>query len=314
MKKNKRTRTLPAAAVLAIDFLLFLAALPLFALFHHVIAYPMNGDYGTVPMTKEAPDWSEKFAAHFAPEGTVETGDTFYRDSSLSIEVTRGEKDGAVYHLADVYISDPTRLKTAFAGGAFSRGVADSVVNMARENGAVFAVSGDYCGIRERGIVIRNGVVYRKTKAHQIGALFYDGVFKTYPFSVFRVESAIESGAWQVWDFGPELLQDGRAITEFSTGISGPNPRMAFGYFEPGHYCFIAVDGRQAQSKGLTLVQLAALFEEIGCRTAYNLDGGHSAVMILNGKIVNSPSAPGGRDISDIIYFPAQAEQEQGAL
>ena len=298
--------------MLTIDFLIFLLLLPVFALFHHVIPYPMNGDYGTVPLTDSSPNWKEKFASKFAPEGTAEEGDSFYRDSSLSIEISRREKDGAVYTLADVFIADITRLRSAFAGGTFSRGTADSVLNMAKENGAVFAVSGDYCGIRERGVAIRNGVVYRKTKAHQIGALFYDGVFKTYPYSAFRVESAIQSGAWQVWDFGPELLKGGKAITEFSTGISGENPRMAMGYFEPGHYCFVAVDGRQRHSKGMTLEQLARLFEELGCASAYNLDGGHSAVMVFRGKIVNSPSAPGGRDISDIIYLAPSGSEKEG--
>jgi exopolysaccharide biosynthesis protein len=36
------------------------------------------------------------------------------------------------------------------------------------------------------------------------------------------------------------------------------NPRSAIGYYEPGHYCFIVVDGRQnGYSDGMTLDELA---------------------------------------------------------
>ena len=49
--------------------------------------------------------------------------------------------------------------------------------------------------------------------------------------------------------------------------------------------------------------EMANLFEKMGCKKAYNLDGGHSAVMTWQGEIASSPSKPGGRDISDIVYI-----------
>ena len=36
-------------------------------------------------------------------------------------------------------------------------------------------------------------------------------------------------------------------------------------------------------------VVLATLFEEQGARVAYNLDGGGSAILVFNGKILNDP-------------------------
>lgn len=309
MDSNKPKKKIPLPAVFLIDFAVFLAAMPVFALFHHVIPFSYAGLFQQ-PAEIAITDWSSSFPGVFTEEGVAEIGKNYYRCDSFSVTVTEGEAFGSTYHLADVYLRDITQLKTAFAGGAYSRGYADSVVNMAKETGAVFAVSGDYYGIRERGVVVRNGVVYRKTKAHQIGALYADGEFVTYPYAEFQVDNAIRRGVWQIWDFGPELLRDGKAVTEFKTGIAGANPRMVIGYFEPGHYCFIAVDGRQDGSPGLTLPELAVLTERLGCRTAYNLDGGHSAVMVLNGRIVNSPSKAGGRDISDIIYL-SQADPDE---
>jgi exopolysaccharide biosynthesis protein len=42
--------------------------------------------------------------------------------------------------------------------------------------------------------------------------------------------------------------------------------------------------------------------ESLGCRIAYNLDGGETAVMYWNGGVFNSPYK-GGREISDIVYL-----------
>lgn len=294
------------ALVFLLDLALFGAALVVFALFHHVLPRVISENYGSVPLDAAPQDFS--FPGKFTENGEVLCGEDFYRDAGIDLQVTTVEENGVVYHLAELYVRNIRTLQTAFAGGSFGKGIADSVLSIAEENGAVFAVSGDYCGIRDRSVVVRNGVIYRKNKAHQIGALYYDGTFRTYPYAVFQIDAAIAGGAWQIWDFGPELLRDGKAITEFDTGISGPNPRMALGYYEPGHYVFVAVDGRQEASRGMTLVELAALFESLGCQSAYNLDGGHSAVMVLNGKIISSPSTPGGREISDIIYLAPYQE------
>jgi exopolysaccharide biosynthesis protein len=53
---------------------------------------------------------------------------------------------------------------------------------------------------------------------------------------------------------------------------------------------------------------LADVFCELGAETAYNLDGGGSATMIFNGKLINTPytnwNKPSGeRRVSDIVYI-----------
>ncbi len=34
-------------------------------------------------------------------------------------------------------------------------------------------------------------------------------------------------------------------MTEFNSTLGKANPRTAVGNYEPGHYCFLVVDGRQ---------------------------------------------------------------------
>ena len=83
-----------------------------------------------------------------------------------------------------------------------------------------------------------------------------------------------------------EYDENGKVKSSYdaASGISGAHPRSAVGYFEPGHYCFIVVDGRQDHSHGLTISELAKVFEELGCKAAYNLDGGGSAQILVNNR------------------------------
>jgi exopolysaccharide biosynthesis protein len=48
----------------------------------------------------------------------------------------------------------------------------------------------------------------------------------------------------------------------------------------------------------------AKLFEDLGCKCAYNLDGGGSATMVFMGKVINHPCDKWGeRAVGDIVYF-----------
>ena len=44
------------------------------------------------------------------------------------------------------------------------------------------------------------------------------------------------------------------------------------------------------KSVGMTIAEISALMLELGCDEAINLDGGGSTTMVVNGKVVNSPS------------------------
>ena len=122
--------------------------------------------------------------------------------------------------------------------------------------------------------------------------------------SDFAVDEAIADGAWQAWTFGPGLLDiDGGIITSFNSTsrIISANPRTAIGYYEPGHYCLIVVDGR-GESSGMSLSEMSRLFNELGCKAAYNLDGGNSSIMVWQDEIINNPSG-GGRESSDALLI-----------
>lgn len=248
-------------------------------------------------------DFSATFGDKFISGDPVVT-DSGYQSENISLTITRQEKDGSTYFVADFYVKNIENFKTAFAQGKFGRSISADMVDMAKENNAIVALSGDYYGFHDEGVVIRNGALYRESVGlDDLCVLYYDGTMKTYSPSEFSIEQAVSGGAWQAWSFGPMLLKDGKAMTEFNSTVKPKNPRSAIGYYEPGHYCFVVVDGRQeGYSVGMTMAELSQLFEELGCKEAYNLDGGGSAAMVYQGELVNQPSG-GGRKISDMLYL-----------
>ena len=237
------------------------------------------------------PTWQERFAEHFTPE-VVSTG-TRYSSPTLSVTLTVYENTEAypdiVYYVEDIYLTDIHQLQAAFAlpGETYSnpRLIAEGAQ-------AVAAVNGDHLAGQLWGFVARNGEVLGAAEPlMDICVLYTDGRMETFAPYTYSAEALVDTGEiWQVWQFGPQLLkEDGQPATWFNTddNIRARHPRTALGYFEPGHYCFVVVDGRSARSVGVYLETLAQIMAELGCRVAYNLDGGSSSRMLFGTECVN---------------------------
>ena len=246
---------------------------------------------------------AEKFADRFTD--SVIVTENSYTSPDISITVDEVNEENLTYYVADIYVRDITCFQTALAGDTYGSGFRDSIEDMAVLNNALLAVNGDYYGNTTEGVVIRNGVIYRANPTDcDVCVLYYDGSMKVMPGSSFSVEEAVEDGAWQAWTFGPALLDaGGNPITAFASTsrITNANPRTAIGYYEPGHYCLVVVDGR-GESSGISLPRLSRLFDTLGCTVAYNLDGGNSSIMVWGNEVINNPSG-GGRESSDALLI-----------
>ena len=253
--------------------------------------------------TEDTTPIEEKFADRYTE--TVTVTENSYSSPDISITVTEETLGRITYYLADIYVRDITCFQSALANNTYGTGFRDSISDMALLNNALLAVNGDYYGNTNEGVVIRNGVIYRANRTDcDVCVLYYDGTMRVMPGSSFSLEEAIEDGAWQAWTFGPALLDtDGSVLTSFASTrrIISANPRTAIGYYEPGHYCLVVVDGR-GESAGITLPDLSELFYDLGCTAAYNLDGGNSSIMVWNNEVVNDPSG-GGRESSDALLI-----------
>lgn len=195
------------------------------------------------------------------------------------------------YFIYDVYVRNIENLFTvAVTEREPITDLMQSSADMTNDKGnliysgpAIAAINGDYLG--NTTVAVRNGEVLRQSDyiESDICVLYYDGTMETITPEEYNWDEIAAKSPYQIWDFGPELLnEDGSAITEFSTDKNSPSvinnrhPRCAIGYYEPGHYSFVIVDGRSDDSEGARMFQLAEFMEKAGCKVAYNLDGGDS--------------------------------------
>ena len=221
--------------------------------------------------------------------------------------------DTTVY-VVDIYC-DGTSLMSALANDVYGKNVTQTTSAMAEAKGATVAINGDYYGARNEGYVVRNGTLYRSTSAgssQEDLVIYADGTMEVIREGDITAQELIDAGAWQVYSFGPGLVVDGAqsvSLNEEVDRATSSNPRTAIGQVGEGHYVFVVADGRTSESAGLSLYELATfMVKELGVQTAYNLDGGGSSTLYLNGDVINNPSgggvgsSSGERKVSDIVY------------
>lgn len=110
----------------------------------------------------------------------------------------------------------------------------------------------------------------------------------------YNYQEAIKAGIKSAVEFGPFIIVNGNdQIKNANSG--GIQPRMAIGQKKDGTFIFVAIDGRQpGYSLGTNLLELQTIFKKYGAYNAANLDGGSSATMYYDGKVVNKTSTPMG--------------------
>ena len=243
-------------------------------------------------------------------EAKVVSTENSYSDGNITITIQEMRAYDSTIYVADVVLSSPEYLQTAFANSTYGRNVTARTSSIAENANAVLAINGDYYGARQSGYVIRNGVIYR-SKANRNAedlVIYQDGSFGIINESEISAQALLDSGAWNVLSFGPALLIDGEIAVSSGEEVGramASNPRTAIGIVDDLHYLFVVSDGRTNASEGLSLRELAQVLEELGAKTAYNLDGGGSSTMVFQGQVVNNPTSNGKRiterSVSDIV-------------
>lgn len=262
-------------------------------------------DLSALPGLLQGSVLGEKYLDAFLYTG-IEQDENGYRSAKVKVSLSTVREKKLTYYVADILVRDINCFRTQFAQDRYAK--IEHVEKTAARNNAIVAVNGDYYRARQGGIIIRNGEVYRKTvlKDRDVCVLYQDGVMECYSPSDVKINEILERGAYQSWTFGPSLLkEDGSAKTnkkEFRTGVFRQNPRTAIGYLEPGHYVLVVVDGRkQNGSLGLDMVGLSDLMASLGCKVAYNLDGGGTSVMTTTAYGALNKQSNADRMCSDIV-------------
>ena len=265
-----------------------------------------------------------------------ENGRWEYRSESLQITIERFSEQVKVgktkktreYSVADIQASPESPLYPVMTEPTKKRPAGYRLVSpelLQEKAKPLFAMSDDMYGIRlqkydYKGIVIRNGeILATKTRSSakkrawpdlDTLALFADGSMKAYVCDAYTAEEYLDMGAVQVFSFGPVLISEG----EINPTVLNPKyypynePRVAIGMVEPWHYVAVVVRGRPKKSyAGVHLDWMAQLLKDRGCVEALNLDGGQTATMMFNGKVIESGDKS-LRSQGSLICFGTMAE------
>ncbi len=244
-----------------------------------------------------------------------------YEDDSIRVQMeTREGQNGLIWRIAWVEIASPTQLRTGYEGKNVKSDKTELVSVMAQKYNAVVAINGDnYSAAGEElkhSFIIRMGDV-RRTKTNgkkDILIIDENGDFHTFIKSKGADTFERDTGHTIVnaFMFGPALVHEGEISTDPGYGYNpnGHQPRAAIGQLDRLSYVLVIADNPAgADDQGVTHRELAEFMQELGCREAYNLDGGNSAVLVFNGEICNN-KAGRERDITDLIYFATAVSPE----
>ena len=299
--------------VVTADILVFAIILLSFAWFHHVKPQKFDANHAFPLPEKRENLLHGKYEDKFTADGSIQKTENSYRSGNVSVEIlSRDITVGGYpvhYYMADIYIKDISSLRSAVSEESDRR---ERVESLAAKHNAIVATSGDFFVFKQSGLEIRNGYVYRETinKTQDVCVIYQDGTMETILAGSVNLTAIYRKKPYHTFSFGPKLLNGGQPMEEFNTSVANWNPRCAIGYYEPGHYCLVQVDGRRTESRlekgkinvGMTMKQTSALMEQLGCAAAYNLDGGQSSVLWYNSENLSNPYN-GGRNVMDAVLI-----------
>ena len=261
------------------------------------------------------------FSAGMTPNPALFT-EAGYEDASIRVQMETREEDGVIWRIAWVEIASPTQLRTAIAGKKVTANSTALVKSMADKNNAVVALNGDYYSNdpNKTTFEYRMGEKVRAKTNQKKDMLLIDenGDFHIVLAAAKKDQQAEldavskEHTIVNAFTFGPALVKDGETLKtskDYAYNPNGKEPRAAIGQLDHLSYVMVIAEGR-GESQGVTHQALADFMGSLGCRDAFNLDGGGSATMIFNGNYYNTLGGS-PRSMSDIIYFATAVPPEE---
>lgn len=265
------------------------------------------------PTDSDAPVSAYDWARYEDPTITVETSfmtvRPAYEATNVPVAIVR------------IKVADPSQIRTAMSYDNYDKKDYVKAADMAKHVNAIAAVNGDFFKYHYNvGYVIRQGEFYRDMLNGERDLLIIDqkGDFHTVLAATSEDAAAYMTQmetdgltAINTFTLGPVLVNDGVAvdIKETATAKHGefqyryPQQRVAICQLGELEYAIVEIYGKTDSSAGTTLQEfadfIAYMFPE--CKTAYNLDGGGSTNVIVDGERIHK--TPGARKISDILYF-----------
>ena len=244
---------------------------------------------------------------YFYENSTIE----YYLDETIFALCWQEVVGNSVVSFAEVKVADPSQFRRKLAGDTYGSGKLMYCTEMYRQSNAVVAMNADFYSFRNLGITCYDGKIYRTED--NLDTLFVDknGDFIFYP----RKQGASADELQKFVDennidfsiaFGPVLIENGelREITGYPIGeVLQIYSRAAICQVDSLHYLYAHVGHYGGGRKVVNVNTFSKMLYDKGVRHAYNIDGGQTGELIINGKIRNSIDFGSERTVSDMIYF-----------
>lgn len=246
-----------------------------------------------------------------------------YEDESIRVKTEHQEMDdGTKIHIAYVQIADPSQLRTGVVNPEkLGSSKTASVSALAKKYNAVIAINGDnYVDKPEKTTFeyrMTNKIRSKTNRTKDILVIDDQGDFHLFPKSQGIKEfpnelKKMDRKLVNAFTFGPALVIDGELMEideNYGYNPHGREPRAAIGQMGPMSYVLVVVEAKdRSGSSGFSQTKLGEFMHELGCKQAFNLDGGNSAEMVFGDQVIKGMAGGDERGLSDIIYF-ASAEQ-----
>ena len=261
--------------------------------------------------------WSEQIEL---PEGSEIS---YYCDETILVIVWKENIGSKGCTFAEVRIADPSQLRRRLSGDSYDAHVRDYGSHLASEVNAVLATNGDFYAYRQVGITVFQRQLYR-FEPEGLDTCFFtaSGEMLLVPRGSFAAREEAEAF---VRDndvlfsaaFGPILVKDGE-LQDLGTGKykigqgDEPYSRSAIGMTDELHYLLMTINFGSRVGVA-TIPEAAQIMYDKGCTDAYALDGGQTAELWMNGKVLNNVDWNAERQVSDIFYFASALPEGKGA-
>lgn len=236
----------------------------------------------------------------------------YYLDDTILAITWKQPIDGGVYTFSEVKIAHPSQFRRFLAGGEFGSDKLFVTTEMAKSVNAVVASSGDFYNYRQAGTLVHDGQV-RRVHNGLVDTCYVDEngdlLFSDRDEDRSRQASqdfVDERNILFSLAFGPVLIREGEVVTPETYAVGEINdhyPRSALCQLGKLHYLLAVVNGEGNYGQTPTLHRFGENLQQRGVKTAYTLDGGQTAVIAMDGELINSVLFGYQRKISDIIYF-----------
>ena len=242
-----------------------------------------------------------------------------YRDDSILVITWKEAIDGAAVTFAEVFIADGSQIRRALSHDSFDSDWELASVMADRAN-AVIAMNGDFYDNRGIGLSVYQREIKRSV-ATNLDSCFINTAGDLLLSHAGELADDDEVRAYMeendvlfALSFGPILVEDGekQTVSYYPVGeFDAHYSRSAIGQKGELHYLLMTMgeEGNNRQRYGVD--KEAEIMASKGVDKAYALDGGQTAVIVMQGETVNRVDWAQERTMSDIIYFATAIPEEE---